>query len=216
MTSPARDFLNEASKSARYLDLVDPAEFDDRRNPDAVINANFSAWSFPISPSVSVINTGLWNLPELPEFPSLPAYVISDFKSEQRYLLEVWCEKSTMNGVLSPICESYGANLQLGVGELSITKAFQVVTERVRMARRPARILYISDFDPGGRSMPVAVARKIEWFLRRKYPDLDVRLEHVVFTLGQVKEYRLRAYPSKTARRENRSSKNASAKGPSS
>jgi hypothetical protein len=192
------NFLNEASKSARYLDLVDPAEFDDRRNPDAVINATFNVWSiyFPTSPNVSVINTGLWNLPELPEFPNLPAYVINDFKSEQRFLLEVWCEKSTMNGVLGPICESYGANLQTGVGELSITKAFEVVTERIRMARRPARIFYVVDFDPGGKSMPVAVARKIEWFLRQ-HPNLNVRLEQIVLTLDQVKKYRLPRIPIK-------------------
>jgi hypothetical protein len=39
------------------------------------------------------------------------------------------------------------------------------------------RILYISDFDPAGAHMPVSVARKIEYLLRRDGHDLDIRLD---------------------------------------
>src|SRR5919199_1711002 len=37
-TETCWDVLSQASKMARYLGLVDPGAFDDRRNPEAVIN----------------------------------------------------------------------------------------------------------------------------------------------------------------------------------
>ena len=45
---------------------------------------------------------------------------------------------------------------------------------------RPVRILYVSDFDPSGRSMPVAVARKIEHELYRQELDHDVQLRPIL------------------------------------
>ena len=37
--------LNQASKAARYLQLVDPAAFNDRRNPETVVYADHSTFS---------------------------------------------------------------------------------------------------------------------------------------------------------------------------
>ena len=69
---------------------------------------------------------------------------------------------------------------------------------RVREAARPARILYISDFDPAGLGMPISVARKIEFFQReRGFDDLDIRLHPIVLTGDQVAHYRLPRVPVK-------------------
>ncbi|MGH8604949.1 MAG: hypothetical protein ACREXR_19825, partial [Gammaproteobacteria bacterium] len=76
-----------------------------------------------------------------------------------------------MNDVLLPICNQHGANLVTGAGELSVT-AVQSLVERI--TSKPTRIFYISDYDPAGQSMPVAVARKLEFLLRDS--DADVRL----------------------------------------
>jgi predicted nucleic acid-binding Zn-ribbon protein len=40
----------------------------------------------------------------------------------QPYHVEVWCEKSTMNDELLPLCERWGVNLINGVGFMSITR----------------------------------------------------------------------------------------------
>jgi hypothetical protein len=66
-----------------------------------------------------------------------------------------------MKGMLVPLCQRYGTVLRTGLGELSIT-AITALIERVRDLSKPTRILYVSDFDPAGQSMPVAVARKSE------------------------------------------------------
>src|SRR6266480_70664 len=195
-TSECWDTLNMASKAARYLQLVDPAAFSDRRNDDPVIFAP-SSGSFP---QIRVYGN-LWQSSlELPDFPEVPEYGTSGFQGVQRYHIEVWCEKSTMNDVLLPLCERYQANLQTGSGELSIT-ATLALAQRLQQANRPARIFYVSDFDPAGQSMPVAVSRKLEYFIRRYGLDLDIRVYPVVLTLDQVQYYRLPRTPIKETER---------------
>ena len=163
--------LNMASKAARYLQLVNPAAESSRRNDDPVIFAAASS----SSPHIRVYGN-LWQSSlDLPDFPEVPEYGTGGFAGEQRYHLEVWCEKSTMNDVLLPLCQRYGANLQTGSGELSIT-ATLALADRLREVNKPARIFYVSDFDPAGQSMPVAVSRKLEYFVRRSGLELDVRV----------------------------------------
>jgi len=195
-TEECWNILNLASKAARYLRLVDPAAFDDRRNPDPVVFATSSVYE----PEVSV-SRNLWQSDlSFPDFPTLPSYRISGYKPQQGYHLEIWCEKSTMNDVLAPLCQHYGANLQTGLGELSIT-ATLALAFRLQQARKPARIFYVSDFDPAGQSMPVAVSRKIEYFVRTLGLSVDVRVFPVVLTLEQVRHYGLPRTPIKETER---------------
>jgi len=116
-TEECWNLLNLASKAARYLHLVDPGAFNDRRNPDPLVYAEHQVYE----PEVATL-LKLWagDL-RLPMFPDLPDYHVRNFRGAQRYHLEVWCEKSTMNDVLAPLCQAYAANLQTGLGELSIT-----------------------------------------------------------------------------------------------
>ncbi len=195
-TAECWDMLNMASKAAHYLQLVDAAAFSDRRNDDPVIFASASA----SSPYIRVYGN-LWQSSlDLPDFPEVPEYGTGGFTGEQRYHLEVWCEKSTMNDVLLPLCQRYGVNLQTGSGELSIT-ATLALADRLREVNKPARIFYVSDFDPAGQSMPVAVSRKLEYFIRRSGLELDVRVFPVVLTLDQVQYYQLPRTPIKETER---------------
>lgn len=195
-TEECWNLLNLASKAARYLNLVDPGAFTDRRNPDPVVYAAAD----PVAPRIYIAGR-LWNDDlQLPAFPELPNYRLSHYEAAQGYHLELWCEKSTMNDVLVPLCQHYGANLQTGLGELSIT-ATLALASRLQQANKPARILYVSDFDPAGQSMPVAVSRKIEYFVRTLGLDLDVRVFPVVLTLDQVRAYQLPRTPIKETER---------------
>jgi hypothetical protein len=58
-------------------------------------------------------------------------------------------------------------------------------------------VLYISDFDPAGRSMPVAVSRKIEFYQRNKYQDIDIQIEQIALTYEQCQEFKLPRTPIK-------------------
>ncbi|HVU00073.1 MAG TPA: hypothetical protein VHE33_21420 [Acidobacteriaceae bacterium] len=190
------DVLNLASKAARYLGLVSAAAFVDRRNADAVEYAEYK---------LSTPEARVWDYLSrydfrFPDFPSLPRYTVTGYEASQGYHLEIWCEKSTMNDILLPLCQEYGANLQIGSGELSITAALSLVG-RLERAGRPARIFYVSDFDPAGQSMPVAMSRKVEYFVQTLGLDLDIRVFPVVLTLDQVREYGLPRTPIKETER---------------
>jgi hypothetical protein len=192
-TQQCWDFLSDASEKARYLGLVEFSAFVDRRNPEAIIYPTFTA----PEPKISVDDSG-WILQSLPLFPDLPNYSIENYDGRRGYILELWCEKSTMNDVLEPISRRYRVNLQTGVGELSIIKTYELF-ERVRRTERPIRIGYLSDFDPGGQSMPVAVARKLEFFLRSNNgsSNHDVKLFPLCLTLEQTRRYELPRTPIK-------------------
>jgi hypothetical protein len=196
-TEACWDFLSMAAKKARYLGLVDPAAFVDRRNPDPV---SYVPETIGV-PEVWVWEN-TWGMPSLPDFPDLPSYQLQNFEGQQRYHIEVWAEKSTMNDVLLPLCERYGAVLQTGLGELSITATLAAVN-RIQARNKPARIFYISDFDPAGQSMPVAVSRKIEYFMRSTEDSYwgDTRLYPIVLTQDQVADFGLPRTPIKETER---------------
>ena len=190
------DVLNMASKAARYLQLVDPAAFDDRRNPGALVYARHER----PSPDIRLAGRLYQSDFQIPDFPDLPTYYVDGYLADQDYHVEIWCEKSTMNDVLMPLCRTYGANLQTGLGELSITATLSLV-KRLMEVGKPARILYVSDFDPAGQSMPVAVSRKVEYFVRTFGLSLDVRVFPVVLTAEQVHDYQLPRTPIKESER---------------
>jgi hypothetical protein len=108
-----------------------------------------------------------------------PSLSISAPTIAQRYHCEIWCEKSTVNEILMPLGRQYGVNISTFVGELTAT-ACRALVERARVSERPVRITYVSDFDPAGISMPVAAARKIEFFAMKA--GLDIQLDPVVLT----------------------------------
>jgi hypothetical protein len=122
----------------------------------------------------------------------------------QPYQVEIWCEKSTMNDILMPLGERYGVNVVTGTGELSLTHCVRLV-RRAEESGRPVRILYVSDFDPAGDSMPVAVARKIEHTLyREQHYDLDIQVRPIVLTHDQCVRYQLPRSPIKDEGRAGR------------
>lgn len=212
-------YLNDASKWARYLNLVNADDFVDRRNPDAIIKTDWRLpgdWMYE-DPAPGYSTTADWLyqddeddqyvLPELPrlpglpeELPDLPDFAVTGYYGlQQDYHIEIWCEKTTVNDVLLPLCERYNVNLITGAGEMSITSVVDFL-KRVQASDRPARIIYISDFDPAGLGMPISVARKIEYFQRNEgFDELDIILHPVCLTADQISEYDLPRIPVKSA-----------------
>jgi hypothetical protein len=163
-------YLQEAGAMARYLKLVPADAFEDRRNPPPKL---FMHAGMPHgSPTVELGMLGWCSLPEiranlstdlwlpLPGVESIAGYAYQT--SDQPFLCEVWIEKSTQNDELEPVCRSLGVNLIVGVGFQSITNVIKLL-QRLCELRKPARVFYISDFDPAGDDMPVAVARQAEF-----------------------------------------------------
>jgi hypothetical protein len=198
--------LGDASKLARHLGLVDPAAFTDHRNPKPHLLPS-RPHDYDGEPGLSVGESwGEWELPGI--FANLsgqfgmPAAAVEivgyDYHlSDQPYHLEIWVEKSTMNDVLVPLCERLGVTLVTGLG-------FQSISSVVRMLERidrPTRIFYISDFDPAGDQMPVAVARQVEYYRDKFAPGVDIKLTPLALTREQVVRYNLPRIPIKDSDR---------------
>lgn len=199
--------LGNASKWARYLGLIPIDAFVDRRNPEPIINASFVENAYPEIDTCNYWDEEEYSLPQVPRLASLPHSLpaVPDFEVrgyeaiQQGFLIEIWAEKTTMNDVIEPLCQKYQVNLITGAGELSITAVSKDLLSRVNQAKRPARILYISDFDPAGIGMPISVARKIEFELAKQELEekFDIKLQPIVLTSGQVLKYRLPRVPVK-------------------
>jgi hypothetical protein len=66
---------------------------------------------------------------------------------------------------------------------------------------KEGKLDYVSDFDPGGENMPVAVARKIEFDLRRLGESLDIQVRAIALTHEQCIQYALPRTPMKDTER---------------
>jgi hypothetical protein len=189
-----------ASAAARYLGLVDPEAFEDHRNPDPHVFVSGRPWeeepSWHIDEPVFVLpNVQIALNIDL----SLPRPSVSGYNYDirhQPYQLELWVEKSTMEDVLLPLARELGMNVVTGLGFQSITSVIAFL-HRAAGGGRPARILYISDFDPAGADMPPAVARQIEFWLHNYAPEADIALQPLVLTRSQVQEFQLPRIPVK-------------------
>jgi hypothetical protein len=188
-------YLASASLAARYLRLIPDGALSDHRNDPPIIHADPALRANPGYHIYDSSGAGLnWDLAR--ETVDLPSCSTQEFLAVQDYVVEVWVEKSTMNDILVPLAMRLGFNLVSGTGETSEILARQAV-ERAATDGRPMRILYVSDFDPGGRSMPVALASKLQYWLQEAELDLDITLQPILLTPEQCEHYLLPRTPLK-------------------
>jgi hypothetical protein len=195
--------LCSASLAARYLDLVPFDGLIDRRNDEPM----FFAANTELDPNEEreVSSSVLFDEVEIgvPDFPTLPEIHIFGLDGDaarQDYVVEVWIEKSTQNDWLVPLCQRRGVNLVVGIGEQSEIRSRELALRSAKYAV-PARVIYISDFDPGGRSMPKAVARKVEFTIQKFGLDADLQLIPLALTPDQCRAYNLPRTPIKETER---------------
>ncbi|MBB3148772.1 hypothetical protein FHS21_005220 [Phyllobacterium trifolii] len=187
-------YFGKASLSARYLKMLPFGALADRRNDPPIIYADDSDNMPDPDCYVTDGHAGL----AIPRMEIAKPYAFaSGFTARQDFLVEVWVEKSTQNDILVPLASKLGFNLVIGMGDTSETLARQAV-ERIISDGRPTRILYISDFDPSGRGMPVGLARKIQFWIQELEADhLDVTLQPILLLPEQCVEYQLPRTPIK-------------------
>jgi hypothetical protein len=192
------NYLCWASLAARYLDLIQFDRLVDRRNAEPMIYAEDMNPDRVIDVTCSV--TDRFTHFDMPEFPALPSFAVEGFDVVQNYIVEVWIEKSTQNDWLEPLCRRRGVNLVVGIGEQSEIRSRELA-QRAALYHAPVRVLYLSDFDPAGRSKPKAVARKVEFAIAKFGLDIDFQLIPVGLTLEQCQHYRLPRTPIKETER---------------
>ncbi len=191
--------LSKASEYARYMGLVDFDTIEDHKNEGVIVqtvytpdnvSTDFRIQSRPYTESTidnlkNVIAISHWDIHNSISY---------DIQSRQPYHIEIWVEKSTMNDVLIPIANKYGATLVVASGQFSITNVKDQFY-RIKDLDKPVRIFYLRDFDPAGETMAKAVSRKLEWFVRTRKQDVDVKLLDVALTHKQCVKFQLPRTP---------------------
>lgn len=201
--------LQRYGKYARYLELIDPGDFEDRRSREPAIKefeqgyrdlwvtgSTYSAFEdfdfpefsdFPSFPA----------FPELAGLPGMPGYSFL-LQGQQRYGLEVWIEKSTQEKVIQDVCKKHQVTSVTAQGEISISAMWEAVKRAEKRGNQTTTvILYISDFDPAGQSMPVAASRKLEFLRLLRQSKVNIRLYPIALTHEQCIKYQLPRTPLK-------------------
>jgi hypothetical protein len=70
-----------------------------------------------------------------------------DFWVHQPHRVEVWSEKGTVRGVISPVTEEYGVGFRALHGFNSATATYNIASDT---DERPLIALYVGDWDPSG------------------------------------------------------------------
>jgi hypothetical protein len=188
--------LKEAARDARYLGLVPIEAFIDQRVEGAVCNLENVGCDAELSVEEPSLFDKTLAIPRIGMLPIPPDFEFDPAQVDQKFHLEIWCEKSTVDDVLRPLGVRYDLNVLAGAGDFSLTQCHLLV-ERAIESERPVRILYVSDFDPQGFGMPCAVARKIQFLMQHRELDLDIQVLPVALTHDQCVRYRLPRTPIK-------------------
>jgi hypothetical protein len=197
--------LQRAGKYARYLGLLPPEIFQDRRSREPDVKS-FATEHRSLDVAENMYEFAYFNLsnipdlpdfPCLPDFPSPPEYRLG-LRGQQRYRLEVWIEKSTQEDVIVPVCNRHQITLLTAQGEISISSIWKAIARAEQYGTQTTTvILYLSDFDPAGKSMPVAASRKLEYLRMLKQSPVDIRLYPIALTHEQCIHYQLPRTPIK-------------------
>ena len=181
------DLMHHACKYARYLGLIPLEAFEDRRNAQPVTLSRITASNASESKRwVACVLAGM-----------AERVAVELAGQQQSYHVEVWLEKSSVLDEVMPVAKQYMANVITSLGEMSLTAVVKLL-QRVIRCGKPVRIFYISDFDPAGRSMPLSVARKLEYLLRHHHRNrATVKLCPLMLTGSQCVKYHLPRIPLK-------------------
>ena len=174
-------------RNARILGFILWECIEDKKNPQPDINSYY--WSHEDIDQIQI------SVEDIAKAVSKDQrFLILNPQLQQLYHVEIWTEKTTINDILLPLGKEYGVNIVSFSGQSTSTGVFELIN-RITIAKKPVRILYISDYDKYGHNMPVSCGRKIQWFLDNFDLPADVKLCKILLTEEQVKKYQLPSAP---------------------
>lgn len=216
------NYLAEAMENARYFGLIPYENIIDEKNDVATITIygnhredyghGIPCYNMPI------VFPSKWSI-ELPEI-YIPNKTLNEYlKTQAKYAaktimiqepyafhdsdiffprglikpfhIEIWCEKALPKHIKS----ISGVDVFVeGSGQLSITLARDFIN-KLNKNKQDGVILYISDFDPAGNDMPVAIARKLQTWMEIGDLKQNAYLHPILLTKEQVIKYNLPQVP---------------------
>ena len=183
-----------ALTSARWLGAVPFHRIGDNRNA---------------APVVRMPGKALTTIEAMPHFSMPPAeelepkVIVKDWLDKvpahfaaQPYTLIFAGEKSSLAPVVQPIADRMNAGMFFPTGEMSDGLIWQMV-QAINVFERPAVVLYLSDFDPSGFTMPKNVARKLQAMETLGHLGEPVTVHATCLTMAQCVDLNLPSTPIK-------------------
>lgn len=187
----------QAIDGARWNGLIPFEAIADQRNQEPVIRnvRRTEPLTFVYAGSVAV------GLPEElePQVGLVPREE-GGLLAVQPFRIAIFGEKVSLDNVIGPIVQQYGASVYLPTGESSDALVYALMRDAAEDGR-PLVVLYLSDCDPAGYQMAISVARKMQALRDLYFPDVSYRLHRVALTPEQVREFELPSTPLKESER---------------
>ena len=188
-------FLEDsASKAARWLGYVPFEAIADARNSAPVTRIV----SGPPGPATASVYSDAWRMTnELPDATDLrPSPLLMGSETRQPYRIVFFGEKTSLEDVLGPMAEAYGADLYLPSGEISDTMLATMARTGAADYREMV-VLVFADCDPAGYQMATSIGHKLRALAEALYPSLRFRVVAPALTVEQVRELGLPSTPLK-------------------
>jgi hypothetical protein len=108
-------------------------------------------WRKVVDGSRTHIVWSVWDDPG-ESIKSAVAHYRRDNWQDQPLIVEVWSEKSTVQGVLAPVLNELGVNFRImkGFGSFTVVKQAAVHSQNIVLHGQEGVALYIGDWDPSG------------------------------------------------------------------
>jgi len=180
---------DRVSKAARWLGYVPFDQVTDQRNAEPVVRI------LPAAAEEQILAGWSWNDLGLDAEDFAPRAHLEGGAGVQPFRLAIIGEKSSLEPVLGPVAEEYGADLYLPTGEISDT-ILHAMASRTAAEQRPLIVFYFADCDPSGWQMGISVARKLQ-ALSELLGGFGFEVHRVALTPDQVRELRLPSTPLK-------------------
>ncbi len=190
------EFLEKASKAARWLGYVPfEAIFDARNSPPVIrLKEERTTLLYPFA-GVDGLSSELTEALKAVRFTP---YVHAQFEEpDQPYRLVFWGEKTSLEAVLEPLSAHYDTDLYLPSGEISDSMLHKMAQVGAEDGREMV-VFVFADCDPSGYQMAVSIGHKLRSLRDAQlFPDLKFRLIAPCLTVTQVKELGLPSTPLK-------------------
>ena len=128
-----------------------------------------------------------WKSPADPLQTAAHSYRVDRWQG-QPHLVEVWCEKDALSGVIEPVCNRYHVRMLANRGYSSSTAMYQAA-QRFNQAADEGQqpvVLYLGDHDPSGTDMTRDVRARLETMTRK----LGVEVKRLALNHDQIKRYK--------------------------
>ena len=108
-------------------------------------------WDWIVDETREAETVASWNSPDEIISAAVNQYR-KDYWAIQPRRVEVWCEKGTVRGTVTPVLKKYGVTFRVLHGYGSATSIHGIAAETMR-SEKPMTVFYIGDHDPSGRHM---------------------------------------------------------------